>query len=322
MADEKVKPIYVIAAKDPSLLNADCDKLLDYLIPSEQRTTGLFKADAKNSIAEILDELRTLPFLAERRIVIIKDADKFISNNRSALENYFQNPSPTGILILAVSSWPSNTKLAKMLTKTGTLIKLTQPKTWQLPQKLIEYTRDAHNQLLARNAAQMLVELVGDDLPRLYTEVDKLSLFAVDQKTITPQHVESLIGHNRFFNAFAVIDSVLAKKPAQAVDRLRNMFATDRTTEYTVIGAFAFHVRRLFNAKAMLEQGRSPADIISQLRIWSNKDSFFAQLKKMSLKQIGSLLSQLAETDYAIKTGRTTPQIAIEMLVLKLASAA
>ena len=180
--------------------------------------------------------------------------------------------------------------------------------------------RDAHDKKLTTDVAELLIELTGDELGPLYREIDKLALFATDEKTITARHVESLIGHNRLFNAFAVIDAVTAGNTAQAIDRLRSMFAEDKSAEFTVVGAFAFHFRRMFNAKALLEKGVSAGEVAPRLRIWYNKDAFFSQLHKITLQQIGTYLQQLARIDYAIKTGRTKPQVAIEQLVLKLAS--
>jgi DNA polymerase-3 subunit delta len=259
--------------------------------------------------------------LTDKRVVVVKNGDKFISENRQLLERYFDNPCPTGILVLTVSSWPANTNLAKKLPSVGKLLKVTQPKPWQLPQRLMQYASDAHAKNLTKEAAELLIELTGDGLTRLYGEIDKLALFADAEKRITANHVESLIGHNRLYNAFAVIDACLAGDVAGAVNRLRNMFAEDKSTEYTVVGAFAFHFRRMFNAKVLLEEGARPAEIGNRLRIWSNKDSFFSQVRTMSLKQVGENLRQLANIDYAIKTGRTKPHVAIEQLVLKLASA-
>ncbi len=314
----KAELIYVIAGKEESLVSAECDKLLERLIEPQQRMVTLFSADPKQiSAVDVVDELRTLPFLAERRVVVVKGADKFISENRQLLENYFDNPCPTGVLILTVSSWPTGTKLAKKLPKVGKLISVAQPKPWQLPDRLINYASDAHNKKLALDAAELLVELTGDELGRLYSEVDKLALFANSEKTITPQHVEQLIGHNRIFSAFAVIDACLAGDSAQAVDRLRNMFAEDSSAEYTVVGAFAFHFRRLFNAKVLFDKGVQPAEVAARLRIWGNKEGFFAQLRRMSLQQIGDTLQQLAQIDYAIKTGQTKAQVAIERLVFQ-----
>ena len=315
------KLIYVIAGKETSLVNAECEKLLGELIEPQQRTMGLFKADASEvSVSDVLDEVRTAPFLTERRVVLVKNADKFVSENRELLERYFDNPCPTGILILTASNWDARTKLAKKLPKVGRLISTVQPKASQMPYRLIRYAGDAHAKKLTKDAAELLIELTGDDLPRLYGEIDKLALFADAEKAITVNHIESLIGHNRIFGAFAVIDACLAGDVAKAVNRLRSMFAEDKSAEYTVVGAFAFHFRRMFNAKVLLEEGIRPADIADRLRIWSNKDSFFLQVRKLSLKQLGDNLQQLANIDYAIKTGRTKAQVAIEQTVLKLAT--
>ena len=147
-----------------------------------------------------------------------------------------------------------------------------------------------------------------------------MALFAQDEKAITPRHIELLIGHNRLFNVFAVIDACLAGNVAEAVERLRNMFAADRTAEYAVIGAFAFHFRRMFNAKALLKKGVSASEVATRLRIWGNRDAFFTQLRKMTLKQLGANLQRLAATDYAIKTGRAKANVAAEQLVLRLAA--
>jgi DNA polymerase-3 subunit delta len=317
---EKSELIYVIAGKEQSLVEAECEKLLEKLLEPAQRATGLLNADAEEvSASEILDELRTLPFLTAKRVVLLKRADDFISANREQLEKYFDNPCPTGILILTVSSWPAQTRLAKKLPSVGKLLIVAQPARGQLPRRLIQYAREAHDKILSETAAELLVELSGDELIRLYSEVDKLALFADNEKSITEQHIESLTGHNRIFNAFTVIDAIIAGDTAQAICRLRTMFAEDKTAEYTTIGAFAFHFRRMFDAKVLVEKGVGIREIAERLRIWGDRDSFFAQLRKMSLKQIGTILQQLASTDYAIKTGQVKTEAAMEQLVISLA---
>ncbi|MBN1973608.1 MAG: DNA polymerase III subunit delta [Sedimentisphaerales bacterium] len=315
------KLVYVIAGKDDSLVSSRCEQLLDSLIEQSQKATGLFNADPdSNSITEVLDELRTAPFLTDKRIVTVKKADEFVTKYRDLLEPYFDNPCPTGILILTVGSWKSNTKLAKKLQSIGELISVEAPRRGELPQQLASYANDAYSKKISRSAAELLIEITGDELPRLYCEIDKLAMFADKEKAITEKHIESLIGHNRLFNAFSVIDSIIAGNAPEAVERLRGMFADDKSAEYTVVGAFAFHFRRMFTAKAMTNKGDSIGLIIKKLQIWSNKDRFFDQLKQIPLKQIGKYLQRLAETDYAIKTGRTQAPVAMEQMVLSLAA--
>ncbi len=313
--------VYVISGKDESLVGAQCGQLLDELLEPSQRATGLFDTRGGSVTAsEVLDDLRTLPFLTEKRVVLIRDADDFVSEHRPLLERYFDNPCPTGRLILVVKTWNKNTKLAKKLPKVGRLITVAQPSRKELPRRIADYANDAHGKKIAFPTAQLLIELAGDNLTRLYGEIDKLALYADAEKVISPRHVEALIGHNRLFSAFAAIDSVIAGSPAAAVERLRGMFEQDKSAEYTVVGAFAFHFRRMFNAKVLLDKGTPRRQIETSLRIWGNADSFFAQLRRTSLKQIGQYLQQLAETDYAIKTGRAKAKVAMEQLVLRLSA--
>lgn len=313
--------VFVIAGQDDSSVSAEAEKLVDSLLEPSQRATGLFKADAAEvSAADVLDELRTIPFLTERRVVLVKGADDFISKNRPLLEKYFESPCPTGVLVMTVGSWDARTRLAKMLPRAGRLISVTEPKRWELPGRLVRYAADAYDKILTKEAAELLVELSGDNLEQLYTEVDKLAVFANAEKTISHNHVESLTGHNRLFGAFDVIDAVVGGDKAGAMNRLRAMFAEDRSTEYTVVGAFAYHFRRMFSAKVLLENNVQPGDIANRLRIWSNRDSFFSQLRKVTLKQLGAGLKRLAEIDYAIKTGRARPQVVMERFVLELAA--
>jgi DNA polymerase-3 subunit delta len=330
--------IFVIAG-EPTLVNARCTELVDSLITPEEKATGLLVADAdKITITELLDELRTLPFLTKRRVVVLRNADKFLSSrgqqdeqdeqddqgvpasssNREILEKYFDNPCPTGVLVITAKKWDSKTRLAKKLLAVGTLFAIKPPKEDELPRRLINYAHDAHNKRIDYGAAELLVELAGNDLPRLYTEIDKLATYAANDKTITTAHVESLVGYNRLFNAFAIIDSCLQRKAGPAIEHLRKMFAEDKNAEYTTVGAFAYHFRRLFAAKKLLEEGYSQYEVAGKARIFYNKEAHFSLLKRLTLKQIGDQIQQLAETDYAIKRGQAQPRIAIEQLVLQM----
>lgn len=312
--------IYVIAGKDESLRNAACGELIDTLLEPSQRVTALLEPEPSALASEVLDELRTAPFLADKRVVVFRGADDFISRNRELLEKYFDQPCPTGRLVLTVASWDSRTKLAKALPKVGKLISAEPPSRRELPQRLMDYASDAHGKKLGPREAAYLIELAGDDLMRLYNEIDKLVLFADTEKVITARHIESLTGHNRMFNAFAVIDAMIAGNVGQAIERLRGMFAEDRSAEYTAVGAFAFHLRRMFNAKVLLEKGIAPREVCNRLRIWGDTDGFCMQLRRLSLRQIGAYLQQLAETDHAVKTGCTQTPVAMEQFVLSLAS--
>jgi DNA polymerase-3 subunit delta len=313
--------VYVVAGKDESMVGVECGLLLDELVKPADRAVGLLSVDGDEvAVAEVFDELRTLPFLTATRVVLVRRADGFVSENRQLLESYFDNPCPTGTLILAVSSWPSNTRLARKLGAVGQLVSAEQPKGRALSAKLGTYCQGRYGKPLEPAAAELLVELAGPSLPRLFREVDKLAAYSDGNGPVDAADVEVLVGQSRLENAFAVIDAAFAGRTAGAIGRLRAMFEMDRSAGYTIVGAFAYCLRRLFRAKVLQQKGLSDRRIADQLRIWRNAESLLKRARAVSLERIGGMLRSLSETDLAIKTGRTTPQVAAERLIFELAS--
>jgi DNA polymerase-3 subunit delta len=247
--------------------------------------------------------------------VAIRGADGFVSKHRDILEKYFEKPAATGILVLTVSSWDARTRLAKMLPKIGKLIPLETPPRWKLPEHLVQHVAGKHKIRLNKDAAEMLVELIGEELPQLYNEVEKLVLFTRGEAAIRIDHVEALTGHHRIYDAFEVIDAMIGGHVGQAVSRLRNMFEEDKAP--SIAGAFAFHLRRMFQAKVLLEKRTGTDAIAKQLRIWGNKDRFFAQLQRISLVQIAAFLEEQPPSTTPPNRQGQAP-VLIEQLVPKL----
>lgn len=315
---QDVLPVYVISGKDKFLVGNNCKKLVDKLLSPDERAMSLYQPDdGRTELADVLDELRTLPFLAERRVVLIKGADKFVSENRLGLEKYFEDPASKGVLVMTVDSWPGNTKLAKKLKQMGEHISQ-EVKPWELANYAVGYATSEHCKKLSRQAATLLVELAGDDSGRICGEIDKLAVYAGSKDIITPESIQALVGHNRMFNVFTVIDAMTSGNGGAAIERLRNMFANDKSAEFTAVGAFAFHFRKLFKAKVLLEKGVNVGQVTKELRIFGDKNGFFRQVNNMTLQRCGCVLTELAHIDYAMKTGGTTGKVAIERLVIKL----
>jgi len=321
MTKPNIFPIYIVEGEDKGLVDIEVEKIIEQLLEPAQMELGLLKLRGDEAVlSDCLDELRTLPFLANRRVVVIKDAEDFISGNRELLEDYFDNPSPTGVLILTIKKLDTRTNLAKKLDKCGKLVTAEKTTRWTLPTLLIKYAEQSHNKKLDRQAAQMIVEIAGEDYGFLCREVDKLAAFADARKEIKSEDVQTLTGHNRLFNAFEIFDKALAGNIAAAMAKFREMLEKDKNFEYMVVGAFNFQVRRMFDAKVLLDKGANPFSIANRLGIRGDANSFFETLKKIQLERIGSFLEQLARIDYEVKSGQAFIEIEMEKFILKLAS--
>lgn len=310
---------YVVFGEDPFLVGKECEKLLDSVLGDEDRSMAMYEPKANEAqVSDVLDELRTLPFLASKRVVVIKNAEPFVRANADVLMSYLDDMSPSGVLILAVSSWDKRTRLHKKFKSTGGLIEVGKMYSNQLPAYVSAYAQQTHAIRLDGGTSRFLVELVGDDPGRLCREMDKLAVYVAPRKTISPQDVESLIGRNRMFDAFGVIDSVSSGQIGSAVSRIRNMFAADKSAEFSVIGAFGYHFRKLFRAKAMMSRGVSPQQAAAKAGVRFKQNEFLQQAGRLSLDQLASILAELGRVDFGMKTGQTTAPIAIERLIMKI----
>lgn len=310
-------PIYVIYGSDPTLRGLQCQDLIEQLLEPQYRSVGLVKFEGSSAgLADVLDELHTIPLVGPRRVVVVRDADRFINAHRQAIESYLDRPSPTGVLILEASNWDGRTALTKKLGPCG-LICAEPPKPWQMSAELISLASQRYGKHLSREAACLLVELVGEEWARLCSELEKLALYVADKKRIDVDEVDQLIGRSRTVSGFAVIDKATKGHIGHALEDLRTLFAHDNSWPYTMVGAIAYHLRRLLQARVLLDKGLGPDEIATQLKIfWKDRADFFALVQRLSVEQITVALKQLAMIDYKIKTGKTRPDVAIERLIL------
>lgn len=312
------RPVYVIYGSDPALTGPQCEGLIEQLLEPQYRSVGLVRFEGGSvELADVLDELHTIPLLGPRRVVVVRDADKFINEHRAAIESYLDGPSTTGVLILVASNWDGRTTLAKKLDSCGLVICAEAPKPWQMSAELINLASQRYGKHLSKEAACLLVELVGEEWARLCSELEKLALYVADQRGIDVDDVDQLVGRSRTVSGFSIINKATKGQIGQAMEDLRDLFAQDNSWPYTMVGAIAYHLRRLLQARMLLDKGLGPDAIATQLKIfWKDKAEFFSLVQRLSAQQITVALKQLAMIDYKIKTGKTRPDVAIERLIL------
>lgn len=322
-----VKCVYVIYGQDVRRGREEMERITEAVLGDADRQLGLniYEGDSA-ALADVLDGLRTLPFLTERRLVVVKDADKFISEHREALESYLDKPSSTGVLLMMAKSFPARTRLAKKASALGEVLPCEPVKAWELPKYVAEYAQRTHGLKLGQEAATLLVELAGEDTGMLCSEVDKLATYVgpgtggKGKERIDPADVHVLVGNNRQYNVFNVIDAMTRGDKAEALTLLHQLFAQDREAQYRAVGAFAWHFRRLYEARLLRDQGAGGGEIIKALRIWSQKEAFLRQVGQLSIDRIGGCLRHLRDVDLASKRGSSVAA-SLERLIMAFGGA-
>jgi DNA polymerase-3 subunit delta len=312
------RPIYVLAGEERFLKRLALERIqaLAFGADGDDFARSAFEGDS-TSWATVRDELETLPFLSPRRLVIVQDADDFVSENRASLEKYVGAPSSTGVLVLDVKSWKSNTRLAKMLDDRSTL-KCEALSVTRLPQWLTRWAKTRHGKTLAGPAAELLVELIGAEMGILDQEVAKLATYVGDRPQIETADVDTLVGHSRVNTAWEMLDALAEGNRLQAFDTLHHLLDQGEQP-IAILGAMSWQLRKLAQVARLTRQGMSPAQAMGR----SGVPPFTQRRTESHLRHLGpralKLYEWLLEADLALKSsGGLTPRAVLERLLARL----
>jgi DNA polymerase-3 subunit delta len=218
------KPIYAVFGDDAYLRHEAIGAIGRVALEGDSDDPAISRfAGDQTDLAEVLDEVRTLPFLARRRVAIVEDADPFVTKYRKDLEGYAERPTTSGTLVLSVKAWPGNTKLAKLVEKVGLAVECKTPPERELPAWAVGLARTRYGLRLESEAADLLLELVGPEVGLLAAEIDKLAIYIGERKQIRRDDVATMVGAGRVQQIWDVVDAATTGKGAKALadlDRL------------------------------------------------------------------------------------------------------
>ena len=315
-----VFPIYAVCGGEPFLKRQAIDRIVYDVLGDADRSLALSEYECATSVAElasVLDDLRTLPFLSERRLVMVREADKFITAFREQLEEYAASPSPTGVLLIECKSLPGNTRLAKQIAKIGQVLKFEPMKPYEVPRWLATHARQTYGLQIDSRAAAKLCDLVGAELGLLDAELQKCFIYVGDRKQIALADVEALVGQQREEQVWGILTAIGEGNRQRALQLWEEVVQTDRAAEARAVGGLAFTVRRLLKAKRAEEAGASTGELMREL--WARDErQVRQQLGAFTTAQVEDMLAWLLEADVAAKTGLCSVQASIERFIVEV----
>jgi DNA polymerase-3 subunit delta len=278
-------------------------------------------AGDKLDFSTVRNDLDTLTFLSPVRVVIVDQADPFVTEHREALERYAASPSKVGVLVLDVKTFPETTKLAKALPDAAKLV-CKAPYPEKLADWCVKWAKAGHGKKLTREAAEGLVELVGPAMGLLDMELAKLANAVAANAEITADDVTRLVGRSREANVFHILDAVGEGNSAKAFDLLARLFDEGQDA-LAILGGLTFQLRKLAGVGRLVAQGQSlgPAMDAAGVPKWPQaRQSTERQLKHLGGRRLAQLPDWLVEINLGLKGGSPLPpRTQVELLLAKLA---
>jgi DNA polymerase-3 subunit delta len=286
-----------------------------------------------------VDELRSVcesaPFLAEKRLVIVKGLmERFEPKRRSnrqkrasraqnqqdgyqTLGSYIPTMPESTVLVLVDGEVKGNNPLFKMLAgkakvKRFPLLKPAELREW------IEKRVAEQGGSISKEAVTLLVRLVGSNLWIMASEIDKLLLFAAG-RGIEKEDVEMVVSYAQQDNVFAMADAIVEFK-AQLAERLVQQLLQRGASPAYLLVMLCRQVRMIVRAKELSKQGESESAIRGKLGLPSDFAArrTLEQANRYSLPRLKQIYYRLLEADLAIKTGKYDGELALTILIAEL----
>jgi len=245
-------PIYVLRGTDPYLLDMGRAAVRKRTIGDADPGLAVLELNGPDAqLGDCLDALRTLPFLAPHRLVIIREADEFLDEHtRDVLFKYLDAPASTGSLCLESDSWNESTRLAKRVAAVGVVVLCEPSDPSRIPSWLQSEAKKRFAKQLTHGAAQMLVEYLGTDFAALVAAVDMLALYAGASPTIDAAEVDALIARGHHERVWDLCDAVADRRVAKALELLET-FWSEGMAAAQIVGILRPTFRQLVRVKAL-----------------------------------------------------------------------
>ncbi len=314
---EQIPPVAVLSGGQRHLKQSVL-AVLKQIVTHDDDTSLTTFTGRDADLQSVTDELRTISMWGDRRLVIVDDADEFVTKFRGQLEKYVDKPAKKSVLVLNVKSWPKTTKLAKLVAASGLDVDCSELKGPQLLKWLQDTARDTYQQSLAREAAVLLVELVGEELGMLDQELSKLASYVGAGAKIGFEDVQKLVGGWRTETTWAMTDAVRDGDLAFAINALDQLLTAGEASQ-KLLGGISFVFKKFAQATDLsrsspLDQALRQSGVFPQAV--GPSQSYLRRIGRSKAEQI---LNRLLSTDTGLKGGSRLPErIQLEKLLLEL----
>jgi len=317
-------PVYFLIGKDEFQRKDAEATLLEYL--TQKKGAHVISFDAEDTpIESMMQELFSLSFFAQYRIVCVRHADKYNKEAISKLENYFDSPSPRVFLILSAASLNRTTKFYRKGEKVGVILEFQEQKFWEkekdLTEKIVKWVNRSEKSIDLKTA-RFLLQFVGAQQDLLETEMDKLLCYVADQPSIGVADIEAICNGTNTKTAWQLGDAIFRRDGAMALKICTALFLGD-TSLISLIRQLRFQFQSKLQLANIIANGGGPAEIQQSLPYMKGeilkKNIDLASAYGQSALKSGVLAIDQAER--VAKSSAINWRFLVDQLILKLVAA-
>ena len=311
-------PLYFLYGRERYLLDRAVDLLRARVLDPRTRDFNYELFYGKEAGASrIAQAARTLPMMAKRRLILVRDADEMKADELGGLIGYVSDPAPESCVVFVAEKADQRLKFFSAFKKHGVMVKLEPLYERQLPD-FVRGEAKARGVSLAPDAVTLIVDEIGAELGQLADAVERLAIYAGERKQVSAEDVDQVVATTRQRSVFDLANAVGAGDRAQALRVLSSMLGA-RESGVRIVAMLARHLRQLWITSELLQKTRDKFEIAQALGIPPFfADDIIRQARTLDGTRAKRMHAALFAADKNLKSSRLDDARILEALILEL----
>ena len=319
--------VYYLYGEESYLLDRAVEAVIELAAPDGTNEFNFQLFRGKDTTGEQLSSaVETLPFMVERRVVLVRDLQEMDLRELADLEGYFADPSPTTCLILhamtAERSVDGRKSIVRKLKKAATVCEFRAFYDEDVERFVHKQAAD-RGMRLDQGACAYLTHAVGGRLADLDQALEKLDLYlgASEQtREVGAEQIAQIIAETRVSSIFDLTDALGDKDLEEALAILDQMLLSgEAPIKIEVMIARHFRILARLQDPSLRNAGRTQRARAVGVSPYFLKD-YARHARKFSPARVHHLLDQLVDVDLSLKSSKLDDRVILEQLLLNIAA--
>ena len=315
----KFKQLYLLYGTEAYLKKQYKDRFIKAMLPEGDTMNYAYYEGKNTDIKEVIDLAETLPFFAERRLIVFEDTG-FFKSSGADLADYISDMPATTYFIFIENEVDKRSKLYKAVKSKGHIVELGAQDENTLRKWVLGLVKKEGRQMQPSDAAYFLNK-VGTDMENITKELEKLVCYCLDKEVITREDIDAICVTQITSHIFEMVNAVANKDQRKALDLYYELLAL-KEPPMRILFLLIREYRILFHVKALLKQGYGRQDIASKAGLHPfAAGRYMDQAKRFHLWELRAVMEEGADVEQRVKTGLLTDHLAVELFLVKHSAA-
>lgn len=308
------KPVYLLFGEEAFLKNTYKKRLKEAVVGDDTMNFACFEGKGMD-VDEMIRLADTMPFFAEHRMILAEDSG-FFKSASEALVKYLPEMPDTTCLVFVESEVDKRNKLYKKVKSLGYAAEMARQSPAQLG-KWAGGILAKEGKKITNRTMELFISMVGDDMENIRMELEKLISFTMGRDVVAEEDIKAVCTVRVSSRIFEMVAAIANRQTRKAMDLYEDLL-TLKEPPMRILFLIARQFNQILQVKELMEKGLGQGMIASKLKMQPFVvGKAMSQARQFTREQIFSYVNSCIEAEEAVKTGRLTDRLAVELLITK-----